>query len=60
MLIKQGKHLNELVTCRDDIMLYLASKGIEPLTAFKIMEDIRKGRGIKPEYGQIMKEHVPS
>ena len=60
LLIKQGKHLNELVTCRDDIMLFLASKGIEPLTAFKIMEDIRKGRGIKPEYGQIMQEHVPS
>ena len=41
-------------------MLFLSSKGVEPLTAFKIMEDIRKGRGIKPEYGQIMKEHVPS
>ena len=38
--------IGETIGCRDDIMLYLISKGMEEKTAFKIMESVRKGRGL--------------
>ena len=36
--------VKETVGCRDDIMLFLISKGMEPKMAFKIMEAVRKGK----------------
>ena len=36
--------VNETVGCRDDIMLYLIKKGMEPSLAFKTMEAVRKGK----------------
>ncbi len=36
--------VNETVGCRDDIMLYLISVGMEPSLAFKTMEAVRKGK----------------
>lgn len=49
-LIKNGTaRLSEAISARDDIMIYLLHKGVKPLTAFKVMEDVRKGKGIKPE-----------
>lgn len=36
--------VKETVGCRDDIMLYLISVGIEPSLAFKTMEAVRKGK----------------
>ena len=38
--------IGETIGCRDDIMLYLISKGIDEKFAFKIMESVRKGRGL--------------
>ncbi len=49
--------LNETIACRDDIMVYLIEKGLPHLEAFKIMEDVRKGKGLKEEYIKLMKEH---
>ena len=36
--------VNETIGCRDDIMIYLMGKGMEPSLAFKTMEDVRKGK----------------
>ena len=35
--------VDEAIGCRDDIMLYLMEKGLEPKRAFKFMEAVRKG-----------------
>jgi len=37
-------------------MLNLIHYGLPNKTAFKIMEDVRKGKGLKEEYEQIMRE----
>ena len=55
-LVKAGTAtLQEVIGCRDDIMTYLISKGIPSNIAFMIMEDVRKGRGLKEQYEEIMK-----
>ena len=38
--------VDQTIGCRDDIMIYLISCGIPEKRAFKIMESVRKGRGL--------------
>lgn len=55
-LIKEGKcELATAICTRDDIMTFLILKGVEAGQAFKIMESVRKGRGLKPEMEETMK-----
>ena len=44
----------ELIGCRDDIMVYLVSKGLPSSDAFKIMEKVRKGKGIAIDFEKEM------
>ncbi|GEN30463.1 DNA polymerase-3 subunit alpha (Gram-positive type) [Cerasibacillus quisquiliarum] len=57
-LINEGIcELPDVIGCRDDIMVYLMQKGLEASTAFKIMESVRKGRGLTDEWIEEMKKH---
>jgi DNA polymerase III subunit alpha, Gram-positive type len=48
--------LSQVVCTRDDIMNYLISINMEPSKAFKIMESVRKGRGLTEEMEENMRE----
>jgi DNA polymerase-3 subunit alpha (Gram-positive type) len=38
-------------------MVYLIYRGLEPSLAFKIMESVRKGKGLTPEFEEEMRKH---
>lgn len=60
-LIKNGTaKLSEAISARDDIMVYLIHKAVDPQLAFKIMESVRKGKGVKSEdVEKIRLKNVP-
>ncbi len=63
LLIRSGTcSLQEVIGCRDDIMIYLLQHGLEPLEAFKIMEFVRKGNASRDKEGwqqwvKVLEDH---
>ena len=57
-LIQEGKATISTAICtRDDIMIYLIEKGLDKELSFTIMESVRKGKGLKPEWEEEMTSH---
>ncbi|MCC8136567.1 MAG: PolC-type DNA polymerase III [Clostridiales bacterium] len=57
-LIQEGKATISTAICtRDDIMIYLIGKGLDSELSFTIMESVRKGKGLKPEWEEEMIAH---
>ncbi|HEX3075271.1 MAG TPA: PolC-type DNA polymerase III [Lachnospiraceae bacterium] len=55
--IQTGKcTLSTAICTRDDIMTYLIHTGVENGLAFKIMESVRKGKGLTPDMEKAMLE----
>ena len=48
--------LAECICTRDDIMIYLIKQNLPPSDSFKIMEAVRKGKGLTPEWEDLMRE----
>lgn len=57
-IISNGEaNLSQVITSRDDIMIYLMEKGIDRITAYNIMENVRKGNGLTKDMTNIMIKH---
>ena len=48
--------LQNAISARDDIMIYLMHSGVDPLASFKIMERVRKGKGIPEDQVEMLRE----
>ena len=47
--------MSTAICTRDDIMIYLISMGVENERSFKIMESVRKGKGLTPDMEEDMR-----
>ncbi|MBR5127350.1 MAG: PolC-type DNA polymerase III, partial [Roseburia sp.] len=57
-LIQEGKATISTAICtRDDIMIYLINMGLDSELSFTIMESVRKGKGLKPDWEKEMEAH---
>ncbi|MBQ5800297.1 MAG: PolC-type DNA polymerase III, partial [Clostridia bacterium] len=57
-LIKEGIcNISQVIGCRDNIMNDLIRYGLDKLLSFTIMESVRKGKGLKPEWVEEMKKN---
>ncbi|WP_343003870.1 PolC-type DNA polymerase III [Clostridium sp. 2218st1_F5_2218SCRN_220325] len=57
LVVDKIVEFKDVISTRDDIMNYLLFKGLPPKMAFTIMENVRKGKGLKPEFIEEMNKH---
>ncbi|HPP87979.1 MAG TPA: PolC-type DNA polymerase III, partial [bacterium] len=57
LIRKKITNLNGVISARDNIMLDLINKGMDAQKAFKIMEKVRKGKGLNDDEIKLMIEH---
>ncbi|MEG1311586.1 MAG: PolC-type DNA polymerase III, partial [Romboutsia sp.] len=57
LVVDEVVGIDDVISTRDDIMNYLIFKGLKPKNAFTIMENVRKGKGLKPEHIEEMNEN---
>ena len=48
LIVSGTARVDQTIGCRDDIMIYLIKMGLPEKRAFKIMESVRKGKGLPP------------
>jgi len=56
LIVSGTAQVDQTIGCRDDIMIYLISCGMPEKRSFKIMESVRKGRGLPDGAEQEMKD----
>ena len=56
LVMQNIAELKDVISTRDDIMNYLILKGLPAKVAFKIMEKVRKGKGLTEEDEKLMKQ----
>ena len=56
LIVSGVARVDQTIGCRDDIMIYLISCGLPEKRAFKIMESVRKGKGLPDGAEQEMKD----
>ena len=57
LVLSGTAEFKDVISVRDDILNYLLKKELEPSRAFKIMENVRKGKGVGSEDAGYMSEH---
>ncbi|MDQ7982776.1 MAG: PolC-type DNA polymerase III [Spiroplasma sp.] len=57
LITQKGLSLKDVIGCRDDIMTYLVYQNLPAKSAFNIMEDVRKGKGLTPQFEKLMQHH---
>ena len=56
LILSGTASVGQAIGCRDDIMNYLISRGMPERRSFKVMESVRKGRGLPEGAEQEMRE----
>ena len=57
LILEGTADISTAICTRDDIMIYLIGMGLESELSFTIMEGVRKGKGLKPEWEEEMIAH---
>ncbi|VEU77169.1 PolC-type DNA polymerase III [Mycoplasmopsis columbina] len=60
LILKRNFKLSDVISCRDDILVKLMNVDVPRKDAFKIMEKVRKGKGLNSEEEEfLLKYKVP-